>query len=129
MLLNRTPIYRVLLLCLITVYMLFYIKDSVMSIRAELREVSKQVQYESDTIHILKAELAYLTSPERLKRLSSDYLGLKDTKISQMISDPLNTKKEKYVKQLASSQLKTSNIKWRYKKGSNKYLTMVSSKE
>ena len=46
-----------------------------------------------------------------------------------MISDPLNTKKEKYVKQLASSQLKTSNIKWRYKKGSNKYLTMVSSKE
>lgn len=129
MLLNRTPIYRVLLLCLITVYMLFYIKDSVMSIRAELQEVSKQVQYESDTIHILKAELAYLASPERLKRLSSDYLGLKDTKISQMISDPLNTKKEKYVKQLASSQLKTSNIKWRYKKGPNKYLTMVSSKE
>jgi hypothetical protein len=129
MLLNRTPVYRVLLLCLITVYMLFYIKDSVMSIRAELREVSKQMQYESDTIHILKAELAYLTSPERLKRLSSDYLGLKDTKISQMISDPLNTKKEKHVKQLASSQLKSSNIKWRYKKGPNKYLTMVSSKE
>ena len=129
MLLNRTPVYRVLLLCLITVYMLFYIKDSVMSIRAELREVSKQMQYESDTIHILKAELAYLTSPERLKRLSSDYLGLKDTKISQMISDPLNTKKEEHVKQLASSQLKSSNIKWRYKKGPNKYLTMVSSKE
>jgi len=129
MLLSRTPVYRVLLLCLITVYMLFYIKDSVMSIRAELREVSKQMQYESDTIHILKAELAYLTSPERLKRLSSDYLGLKDTKISQMISDPLNTKKEKHVKQLASSQLKSSNIKWRYKKGPNKYLTMVSSKE
>ena len=129
MLLSRTPVYRVLLLCLIKVYMLFYIKDSVMSIRAELREVSKQMQYESDTIHILKAELAYLTSPERLKRLSSDYLGLKDTKISQMISDPLNTKKEKHVKQLASSQLKSSNIKWRYKKGPNKYLTMVSSKE
>lgn len=129
MLLNRTPIYRVLSLCLITVYTLFNIKDNVMSIRAELREVSKQVQYESDTIHILKAELAYLSSPERLKRLSSDYLGLKDTKVSQMIRDPLNVKEEKYVKQLASSQLKGRNIKWRYKKGPNKYLTMVSSKE
>ena len=129
MLLNRTPIYMVLSLCLITVYTLFNIKDNVMSIRAELREVSKQVQYESDTIHILKAELAYLSSPERLKRLSSDYLGLKDTKVSQMIRDPLNVKEEKYVKQLAGSQLKSRNIKWRYKKEPNKYLTMVSSKE
>ena len=129
MLLNRTPVYKVFLLCLITVYILFYIKDSVMSIRAELRAVSKQMQYESDTIHILKAEFAYLTSPDRLKRLSSDYLGLKDTKISQMISDPLNTKKEKHAKQLVSFQLKSSNIKWRYKKGPNKYLTIVSSKE
>jgi len=123
----RMPLYLVLTLCLVTVYTLFNIKDRVMSIRSELIEVKKQVQNESDTIHLLKAELAYLTSPERLKRLNDGYLNLKDTQVSQMVVDPL---KKREAKQIASAKiLRKNGVKWRYKKGPSKYLTMVSGKK
>ena len=123
----RMPLYLVLTLCLVTVYTLFNIKDRVMSIRSELIEVKKQVQNESDTIHLLKAELAYLTSPERLKRLNDGYLNLKDTQVSQMVVDPL---KKRETKQIASAKiLRKNGVKWRYKKGPSKYLTMVSGKK
>ena len=127
MFLSRTSVYTVLILCLITVCVLFNIKDSVMTIRMELREVSKQMQYESDTIHLLKAELAYLASPERLQKLNKDHLALNETKVSQMISDPLQVKAEHSGVQIAS-KLSTNNVKWRYKKGPSKYLTLVSAK-
>ncbi len=123
----RMPLYLVLTLCLVTVYTLFNIKDRVMSIRSELIEVKKQVQNESDTIHLLKAELAYLASPERLKRLNDGYLNLKDTKVSQMVVDPL---KRRDTKRIASAKiLRKNDVKWRYKKGPSKYLTMVSRKK
>jgi hypothetical protein len=127
MFLSRTSVYTVLILCLITVCVLFNIKDSVMTIRMELREVSKQMQYESDTIHLLKAELAYLASPERLQKLNKDHLALNETKVSQMISDPLQVKAEHSVVQIAS-KLRANNVKWRYKKGPSKYLTLVAAK-
>lgn len=129
MLLNRTPIHIVFSLCLITIYILFNIKDSVMTIRAELREVSKQIQYEFDSIHLLKAELAYLTAPDRLKDLNDEYLKLKDTKVSQMVADPLKDNRETYNQKIASSKLRKVNTGWRYKKGPSKYLTMASRKK
>jgi hypothetical protein len=117
----------VLILCLITVCVLFNIKDNVMTIRMELREVSKQMQYESDTIHLLKAELAYLASPERLQKLNKDHLALKETKVAQMISDPLQVKSVDASIQVAS-KFNANNVKWRYKKGPSKYLTLASGK-
>ena len=124
--LSKTPLYLVLTLCLATVYTLFNIKERVMSIRGELVEVKKQVRNESDTIHLLKAELAYLASPERLKRLNEGYLKLRDTEVSQMITDPL---KEKKIRQIVNTKATRSSVKWRYKKGPSKYLTMVSRKK
>lgn len=129
MLLNRTPIFIVVIMCLGTVYMLFNIKNNVMAIRAELAEVKKQIRYEADTIHVLKAELSYLTSPSRLKRLNNQYLKLEDTKVAQMISDP---RKEKVVfksHRFVSAKTSRSNTKWRYKKGPSKYLTLASGKK
>lgn len=99
-----------------------------MTMRMELREVSKQMQRESDTIHLLKAELAYLASPERLHRLNNDYLALKETKVSQMIRDPLKENDEQLGAKLADSKLRINNVKWRYKKGPSKYLTLASGK-
>lgn len=129
MLLSRTPIFVVIIMCLGTIYMLFNIKNNVMSIRSELAEVQKQMRYESDTIHVLKAELSYLSSPPRLRKLNREYLKLKDTKVAQMISDP---RKEKVVFQsqkFASTKSVSGNTKWRYKKGPSKYLTLVSGKK
>lgn len=129
MLLSRTPIFVVIIVCLGTIYTLFNIKNNVMAIRAELGEVKKQMRYEADTIHVLKAELAYLTSPSRLKRLNNEYLKLEDTKVAQMISDP---RKEKVIfksHRFASSKSSKGNTNWRYKKGPTKYLTLASGKK
>lgn len=129
MLLSRTPIFIVIIMCLGTVYMLFNIKNNVMAIRAELAEVSKQINYEADTIRVLKAELSYLTSPSRLKRLNAEYLKLEDTKVAQMISDPRSKKMILKPHRLASNTSSRANTKWRFKKGPSKYLTLVSGKK
>jgi hypothetical protein len=130
MLLEKSPIYIVVIVCLMSVYVLFTIKENVMSIKGELTEVNNQVQDEIDKIHLLKAELAYLTSPERLKALNEEYVKLSDTNLAQMEIDP-NGKDEKSleVMQIASVKPRIDNPKWRYKKGPSKYVTMASGKK
>ena len=66
--------YIAIILCLLTIYGLFTIKDSVVTLRLELEEIKKQVRNEEDAIRILKAELAYLGSPERIQKLANKYL-------------------------------------------------------
>jgi hypothetical protein len=129
MLLNRTPVLIVFIMCLGTVYMLFNIKNNVMMIRSELAEVQKQMRYEADTIHVLKAELSYLSSPERLNRLNGQYLKLTDTKVAQMIQDPVQDKVEYKTLSLSGVKSASSNSNWRYKKGPSKYVTLVSGKK
>lgn len=99
-----------------------------MTLKSELKEVKKQVQYEQDTIHILKAELAYLTSPERLRELSNQYLNLKSIKVVQMIADPIIASKHKELEPLSKNKIYAANTKWKYKKGQSQYLTTVSGK-
>lgn len=126
MLFEKSPISLILIICLITIYSLFNIKENVMSLRSELKEVNNQLQYEIDTIHLLKAELAYLTSPERLKELNNSYIKLSETKVSQMDVDPLARTENTYVRKIAG--IKNKNVKWRYKKGPSKYVTVSAKK-
>jgi hypothetical protein len=53
-------------------------------------EQTTKTQDEIDKIHLLKAELAYLASPERLKALNDEYVKLSDTNLAQMEIDPIN---------------------------------------
>jgi len=130
MLLEKSPIYIVVIVCLMSVYALFNIKENVMSIKGELTEVNNQVQDEIDKIHLLKAELAYLASPERLKALNDEYVKLSDTNLAQMEIDPIVQDKEVLeVRRVASVKLRSENTKWRYKKGPSKYVTMASGKK
>ena len=130
MLLEKSPVYIVAIVCLISVYALFTIKENVMSIKGELTEVNNQVQDEIDKIHLLKAELAYLASPERLKALNDEYVKLSDTNLAQMEIDPIIQDKEVLeVRRVASVKLRSENTKWRYKKGPSKYVTMASGKK
>ncbi|RTK92114.1 MAG: hypothetical protein EKK61_06195 [Rickettsiales bacterium] len=126
MLLEKTPISIVLIICLITIYTLFNIKEGVIAIKGEIAEVDNQLRHEIDTIHLLKAELAYLSSPERLKELNEQYIKLSDTQISQMNVDPLNnlntTHKERVI------AVRHKNVKWRYKKGPPQYMTVSGRK-
>jgi len=130
MLLEKSPIYIVFIVCLMSIYALFNIKENVMSIKGELTEVNNQVQDEIDKIHLLKAELAYLASPERLKALNDEYVKLSDTNLAQMEIDPIVQDKEVLeVRRVASVKLRSENTKWRYKKGPSKYVTMASGKK
>ena len=130
MLLEKSPIYIVFIVCLMSIYALFNIKENVMSIKGELTEVNNQVQDEIDKIHLLKAELAYLASPERLKALNDEYVKLSDTNLAQMEIDPnLQDKEVLEARRVASVKLRSENTKWRYKKGPSKYVTMASGKK
>ncbi|MBN8523475.1 MAG: hypothetical protein J0M23_06440 [Rickettsiales bacterium] len=117
--------YITIILCLLTIYGLFTIKDSVVTLRLELEEVKKQVRNEEDTIRILKAELAYLGSPERIQKLANKYLILEKPKVTQITKDPLLKENLDQNKTFASAKSFTKPSKWRYKKGPVKYLTMV----
>jgi len=125
--LNKMPFYLAFILCLVTVFGLFTVKDNVMTLKVELQEVKKQVQNEEDAIRILKAELAYLGSPERIHKLASKHLDLEKPRVTQMISDPLVDETEK-VKSMVS-KVDKKLVKWRYKKGPSKYITMAKGEE
>lgn len=123
------PVYVILFIFVGAIYSLFTIKENVMNIRSELGEVTKQIQDESDKIHLLKAELAYLTSPSRLKALNDQYIKLTDTMLAQMESEDKKVDGvDDSTKLLASNKIRNEDIKWRFKKGPSKYVTMVSGK-
>jgi cell division protein FtsL len=44
--------------------------------RAEIASIDRQIAQQERRIRLLKAEVAHLEQPERLGRLSADYLGL-----------------------------------------------------
>ncbi len=106
------------------IYGLFKIKDQVISLHYQLSAVSKQLTGEKDMIHVLKVEQLYLTSPIRLRKLSSVYLQLDTIKVKQMINDPLVPENKKYAKfnEVRGSFFNKNNIKWRYK-------TIINSKD
>ncbi len=129
MFLEKSPVYVILFIFVGAIYSLFTIKESVMNIRSELGEVTKQIQDESDKIHLLKAELAYLTSPSRLKALNDQYIKLTDTMLAQMEGEDKKVDgADDSTKLLASNKIRNEDIKWRFKKGPSKYVTMVSGK-
>lgn len=129
MLFERIPFSVAITCCLITIYSLFYIKEEVSDIRAELKAITTELQKEQDLIHILRAEFAYLTSPQRLRKLNEHYVKLDDTKLSQIantISEDGDTKKSQ---KLMMARHHTHKTKWNYKKSHKQYLTLVSVKK
>lgn len=129
MILNKIPFYLAIILCLATIVGLFIVKDNVMTLRTELQEVKKQVQHEEDALRILKAELAYLGSPERIQRLANEHLHLEKAKVIQMIKDPLSEEVVVQNKVVANRREVRKPLRWRYKKGPSKYLTMTKQKD
>ncbi len=131
--LNKIFIYITSTICLIVSIFLFVIKDLVTSMTGELSYIKKQIQTELHNIHMLNAELTYLTSPKRLKTLSEAYLPLYSTKISQIKCDILNPSTNILAENnnIGINTLKVTNsdpyIKWRYKKINNQYITMLSN--
>lgn len=55
---------------------LFLLKYQVQSLEADLADVERQARADRETIHVLKAEWAYLSDPARIRRLAESHLGM-----------------------------------------------------
>lgn len=83
--------FSLLLICysiliLGSVLSLFTIKSKVIAKKQELNWLNSQISQEENNIQILKAELAYLVTPERINKLQAKYLNLKNIDKSQLKS-------------------------------------------
>lgn len=120
--------YLILLAIIIAIWGLFTVKNRVSTLNYQLSCILKQINDESNNIHILKAEKAYLVSPERLRKLNQDYLALEIIKSSQMLTDPLAPVND--IKMKFDSVAVGKTNKWRYKSIMNtKYVRTVSSRK
>ena len=62
---------------IVAISTLFFIKSKVIIKNKELNWLNNQISQEKNNIQILKAEFAYLTTPERINKLQKKYLNLK----------------------------------------------------
>ena len=113
----------ILLICIILVvaYM-FKIKGNVQDLAFEIKQISSQIEQEKKQYSVLKAELAYLRSPQRLQKLALQYLDLESIKPEQFVVDePRGGKLNSFKFAALSNKSKT---KWRYKKAHNNIYTV-----
>ncbi len=114
-----------IVLLIVSVYAVLSIKQIVLDLRIHYTELERQIEQEKDTIYILKAELAYLQSPDRIKKLADKYLKLDSIKSAQMVDNPIY--KGVNIRAIKSSLADNKgHMKWRYKKPPSKYITTVS---
>jgi cell division protein FtsL len=136
---SKYYVYLVCFLVALSAYWLFFVKQYAKDIKQQLDEVTQQINQEQDSIHMYRAELSYLRSPQRIKQLSEKYLKLEPVKPSQMVADlgfenssPKKISKKNYSFDIARKKEMKNNLKlvgWRYKKGpGHKYITEASMK-
>lgn len=65
---------------------LYYVKTNAQSAKRELVRLERQIAAEETALRVLKAEIAYLENPARLKDLSEAQLGLAPIKNDQVIT-------------------------------------------
>ncbi|MFN7038122.1 MAG: hypothetical protein ACK4OM_00930 [Alphaproteobacteria bacterium] len=63
---------------------LFQVKYHVQNLRKDLIELTKHLDQEKESIHVLKAEWAYLTEPKKLREITAEHLNLEAVKVKQM---------------------------------------------
>ncbi len=114
------------------IFGLFQVKFKVQNLDREMNELKQQLAHEKETIHVLKAEWAYLNQPERLQRLAEKFLDLNEIKHDQLMLAQAGTMiveipqvkpeiKEQNLNQIvkisyqASSSKPTNKVKWHYR--------------
>ena len=73
-----------LLLAVGLAMVLFSVKYQVQDLEDELAALNRAIAFERQSTHVLRAEFSYLTDPERLRRLSEQYLDLEPVQSHQI---------------------------------------------
>lgn len=105
-----------MLLLALSIAFLFLIKHKVQELSRDLRSVNAKILSERESIHVLRAEYAFLTNPKRLKKLTENSLSLQAPKKDQVLEQS-NIKtylsnfieKEEPVQTEATSQVEEAN--------------------
>lgn len=75
-----------MLVGVVLVVVLFIIKAHALEARSKLRELEHTLAQEKAEIRMINAEIAHLESPERLRKLSKEHLGLEPVKVEQTLT-------------------------------------------
>jgi cell division protein FtsL len=66
---------------------LFGLKHKVQILAHDLKELNAQILNEKELIHLLNAELTYLSSPKRIQKLADEHLSMQLIKKDQVLSE------------------------------------------
>jgi len=83
---RRITAFILLLIGVSLTVALYYVKTRAQSAKKEGQRLERLINSEVATLAVLKAEIAHLESPERLKALSKAELGLVSTDVEQVVS-------------------------------------------
>ena len=70
----------------IVIFGCFFLKNQVHDLENELSKINRDITSDMQNIHILKAEWGKLNTPERLRKLASEYISLNKIKAEQIIN-------------------------------------------
>ncbi|MCB2081257.1 MAG: hypothetical protein KDD76_01380 [Rickettsiales bacterium] len=73
-----------LMMVVVLAYSVFQVEFRVEGLRAELSEMERQLVQERQSIHVLQAEWAFLTAPDRLNKMASSQLETEDMVLDQI---------------------------------------------
>ncbi|PHR60416.1 MAG: hypothetical protein COA43_06795 [Robiginitomaculum sp.] len=68
------------------VVILFFVKTNALEAKSELRKLERTLAHTQAEIRIINAEIAHLESPERLRKLASEHLGLEPVSAERTLS-------------------------------------------
>lgn len=81
---NRLSALVWMLVIVAATFVLYSVKYEVQSLKAQIVEVSKDLEHEREALNVVSAEWEYLNRPERLQMLSAKYLATTSTKVEQI---------------------------------------------
>jgi len=65
---------------------LYYVKTRAQTARNQAVKLERQISQEEASLRVLRAEIAYLENPERLKALSESHLGLQPIVVKDVMT-------------------------------------------
>ncbi|MEK6747003.1 MAG: hypothetical protein AABY33_08240 [Pseudomonadota bacterium] len=65
-------------------FMLYRVKYEVQALKAQIVQVSLEMEQERELLHVEAAEWSYLTRPDNLEKMADKYLGGKSVTVEQV---------------------------------------------